>query len=43
MKGYMSQAKLIYLSREVSPASLLRVSAGYCQGALVDGSGMIGT
>jgi hypothetical protein len=31
------------ISRQVSPALILGVSAGYCQRALVDGTGMIRT
>jgi len=36
-------AKFTVISRQVSPDSLLGVSAGICQRALVDESGMIRT
>jgi hypothetical protein len=40
---YTSFAKFTSISRQISSASVLGVSAGYCQRALVDESGMIGT
>jgi hypothetical protein len=43
MKRDSSEAKFTVISRQVSPASLLGVSAGYCQRAVVDESGMIRT
>jgi hypothetical protein len=41
MKRQTSWAKFTIISRQVSPALLPDVSAGYCQKALVDKSGMI--
>jgi hypothetical protein len=38
-----SSAKFTAIYRQVSPASLPNVFASYCQRALVDESGMIGT
>jgi hypothetical protein len=38
-----SPAKFAVISRKVSLASLADISAGYCQIALVDGSGIIRT
>jgi hypothetical protein len=38
-----SSEKFTAISRQVPPASLLGVSAGYCQRALVDESGMFRT
>jgi hypothetical protein len=42
-EGDISSAKFTANSRKVSADSLLGVSAGYCQRALVDKSGMITT
>jgi hypothetical protein len=41
MKRDTSSAKFTAVSRQVSLALLLNVSAGYCQRALVEESGMI--
>jgi hypothetical protein len=41
MKGDTSQAKFMDISHQVSPASLIGVSANNCQRALVDEPGMI--
>jgi hypothetical protein len=41
MKSDPSYAKFTAISRQVSPASLLSVSVGHCQIALVNESGMI--
>jgi hypothetical protein len=38
-----SSAKFTFISRQVSPASLPVVSAGYCQRAVMDESGIIRT
>jgi hypothetical protein len=43
MRRDTSSAKFTAISRQVSPASLLGVSAGYYQRALVDESGRIRT
>jgi hypothetical protein len=40
---YISSAKLTAIPRQVSPDSLLGVSAGTCERALVDESGIIRT
>jgi hypothetical protein len=43
MKRDACRQKFTTISCQVSPASLLGVSGGYCQKALVDASGMTGT
>jgi hypothetical protein len=41
MKETLRRQNVVVISRQVSPASLLDVSAGNCQRTLVDESGMI--
>jgi hypothetical protein len=41
MKEIFRRQYLLVISRQVSPASLLDISAGHCQRALVDESGKI--
>jgi hypothetical protein len=41
MKRDTSSEEFTTISREVSPVSLLDVFSGYCQGALVDESGLL--